>query len=353
MMEKNLQDEIRILHDEVKKRVIMMLKGQQLRSDLFDEYGRERLLKKGTELTAGDPAGDALRDDGAAEDRDRRLAARGRPARSRGADRAPGRSDPEPLRGEEGEDPPRRRAAAGRHQAGEGLRRDEAQAVGRRQDGRPPRQQGRHRAHPPRGGHAVSAGRHAGGDRAQPARRSVAYERRPDSRDASRLGRACARPLLRDAGVRRRDGDRDQELARSRRPAEGRQDAALRRHDRRQVRAGRHRRLHLHAEAVAPGRRQDPRAVDRAVLAHHAAAARRQGAVRRTAVRRNGSLGARSLRLGAHPPGAAHRQVGRCDGPREDLRGDRQGRRVVHGRACRSRSTCSSASSSRSVWTSS
>src|ERR1700720_4987921 len=29
----------------------MMLKGQQLRSDLFDEYGRERLLKKGTDLT--------------------------------------------------------------------------------------------------------------------------------------------------------------------------------------------------------------------------------------------------------------------------------------------------------------
>ncbi len=51
MMEKNLQDEIRILHDEVKKRVIMMLKGQELRSDLFDEYGRERLLKKGTDLT--------------------------------------------------------------------------------------------------------------------------------------------------------------------------------------------------------------------------------------------------------------------------------------------------------------
>jgi DNA-directed RNA polymerase subunit beta len=51
MMEKNLQDEIRILHDEVKKRVIMMLKGQELRSDLFDEYGRERLLRKGTQLT--------------------------------------------------------------------------------------------------------------------------------------------------------------------------------------------------------------------------------------------------------------------------------------------------------------
>jgi DNA-directed RNA polymerase subunit beta len=51
MMEKNLQDEIRILHDEVKKRVVMMLKGQELRSDLFDEYGRERLHKKGTVLS--------------------------------------------------------------------------------------------------------------------------------------------------------------------------------------------------------------------------------------------------------------------------------------------------------------
>ena len=51
MMEKNLQDEVRILHDEVKKRVIMMLKGTELRADLFDEYGRERLQKKGTVLT--------------------------------------------------------------------------------------------------------------------------------------------------------------------------------------------------------------------------------------------------------------------------------------------------------------
>jgi DNA-directed RNA polymerase subunit beta len=51
MMEKNLQDEIRILHDEVKKRVIQMLQNQTLRADAFDEYGRERLLKKGTVLT--------------------------------------------------------------------------------------------------------------------------------------------------------------------------------------------------------------------------------------------------------------------------------------------------------------
>jgi DNA-directed RNA polymerase subunit beta len=52
MMEKNLQDEIRILHDEVKKRVMQMLNNQALRADSFDEYGRERLLKKGTVLTS-------------------------------------------------------------------------------------------------------------------------------------------------------------------------------------------------------------------------------------------------------------------------------------------------------------
>src|SRR3990170_820363 len=51
MMEKNQADEIRILHDEVKKRVMQMLNNQTLRADSFDEYGRERLLRKGTVLT--------------------------------------------------------------------------------------------------------------------------------------------------------------------------------------------------------------------------------------------------------------------------------------------------------------
>src|SRR5687767_11996394 len=51
MMEKNLQDEVRILHDEVKKRVVQMLGNQTLRADAFDEFGRERLLKKGAVLT--------------------------------------------------------------------------------------------------------------------------------------------------------------------------------------------------------------------------------------------------------------------------------------------------------------
>src|SRR6187401_823887 len=51
MMEKNLQDEIRILHEEVKKRVVQDLAGRTLRADLFDEHGRERLLRKGSELS--------------------------------------------------------------------------------------------------------------------------------------------------------------------------------------------------------------------------------------------------------------------------------------------------------------
>ncbi len=63
MMEKNLQDEIRILHDEVKKRVIGMLQGQESRADLYDEHGRERLLKKGTDADGGRAAGPALRSD--------------------------------------------------------------------------------------------------------------------------------------------------------------------------------------------------------------------------------------------------------------------------------------------------
>src|SRR3712207_7570067 len=43
-------------------------------------------------------------------------------------------------------------------------------------------------------------------------------------------------------------------------------------------------------------RRQDPRALDRPVLARDPAAAGRQGAVRRPALRRDGGVGARGLR---------------------------------------------------------
>ena len=46
LMEKNLQDETRILHEEVKKRAAVMLDGCSLGSDLFDDNGKEKLLVK-------------------------------------------------------------------------------------------------------------------------------------------------------------------------------------------------------------------------------------------------------------------------------------------------------------------
>ena len=88
----------------------------------------------------------------------------------------------------------RRRAAARRDEDGQGLRRGEAQAAARRQDGRPPRQQGRHLAHHAGRGHALSRRRHAGRHRAQPAGRAEPHECRPDPRDPSRLGLGRPRP---------------------------------------------------------------------------------------------------------------------------------------------------------------
>ncbi len=51
LMEKNLQDEIRILHEETKKRLVQLLQGRTLRTDLFDVDGRDRVLRKGAVLT--------------------------------------------------------------------------------------------------------------------------------------------------------------------------------------------------------------------------------------------------------------------------------------------------------------
>jgi len=51
VMDKNLQDETRILQDEVRKRIAAMLVGKTLSADLFDDFGRERLLAEGTILT--------------------------------------------------------------------------------------------------------------------------------------------------------------------------------------------------------------------------------------------------------------------------------------------------------------
>ena len=131
------------------------------------------------------------------------------------------------------------------------------------------------------------------------------------------------------------------------------QDAALRRHDRRAVRAAGDGGLHLHAEALPPGRRQDPRPLDRTVLAHHAAAARRQGAVRRPALRRDGSLGARGLRRRLHAAGAADRQVATTSKAAAGSTRRSSRARCRRSRVCPSRSTCSCASCRASVSTSS
>ncbi len=179
----------------------------------------------------------------------------------------------------------RRRAAPGREPPGARQRRAEAEDRGRRQDGRTPRQQGRHRQDPPRGGHAVHAGRDPGRHRPQPARRAEPDEHRPDPRDPSRLGDADSRPQGRDAGLRRRDGGAHPVGAEARWPRHRRQDRALRRPDRRSVRSPCHRRLHLHAQAPPPGGGQDPRPQHRPVQPHHPAAARWEGPVRRPALR--------------------------------------------------------------------
>ena len=84
--------------------------------------------------------------------------------------------------------------------------------------------------------------------------------------------------------------------------------------------------LHARAEAAPPGRRQDACALHRAVQPGDAAAAGRQGAVRRPALRRNGSVGAGSVRRGVHAAGNADGQVGRRERPDQGVREHRQGR---------------------------
>ena len=94
---------------------------------------------------------------------------RGHPGACRGA----GDADQDRLRREDRPDPEGRRASSGRVQDGKGVRRHQAQAVGRRQDGRPPRQQGRHLEDSSGRGYAVHGRWRTGRRRAQSARRAV------------------------------------------------------------------------------------------------------------------------------------------------------------------------------------
>ena len=144
---------------------------------------------------------------------------------------------------------------------------------------------------------------------------------------AHALGLKVASPVFDGAS-----GGDYRERAGARRTAQQRQGEAARRAHRRVLRPRGHRRLHLHAQAASPRRGQDPRAQHGSLLPRHAAATRRQGAVRRTALRRDGGLGARGLRREPHPPGDPHRQERRHRRTRQGVRGDRQGREHARGR---------------------
>ena len=296
MMEKNLQDEIRILHDEVKKRVARMLQGQTLRTDLFDEFGRDRLLKKGTVLTPEvlqDLQYDRLirlkvqSDDPGLEDELRLLEQR--TERQVEVIRQLFEEKKEKIRRGD-ELPPgviklvkvyvamKRKLSVGDKMAGRHGNKGVIARILPDED----------MPYLPDGTPVEIVLNPLG----VPSRMNVGQILETHLGWAAHaLGLYFATPVF--------DGATEAEikkLARGFWLAVERQDAALRRHDGRVVRTAGDGRLHLHAQAVAPGRRQDPRAVDRAVLADHPAAAGRQGAVRRSAVRRDGGLGARGLR---------------------------------------------------------
>ncbi len=187
-LEKNLADEIRILTDERLKRLNDLLGGQKLVADLHDERTNKRLLTKGTELTR-----DILEKISTRNLKRLRL------------------NDKDPLlieKIDEIEEMTSRQIDV--------LRKITDERIGKLKKGDelPPgviklvkvyiamkrklsvgdKMAGRHGNKGviarivPEGRHALHAGRHADGNRAQSARRSFAYERRPDSRDAPRLG---------------------------------------------------------------------------------------------------------------------------------------------------------------------
>ena len=88
------------------------------------------------------------------------------------------------------------------------------------------------------------------------------------------------------------------------------QTVLARRPHRRAVRTSGHGGLHVHAEVEPFGRRQDACAFHRAVQPGYPAAVGRQGAVRRPALRRDGSVGVGGVWRRVHPAGNAHRQIG-------------------------------------------
>ena len=141
-----------------------------------------------------------------------------------------------------------------------------------------------------------------------------------------------ARPEVRHAGVRWHQGKGHSRLPEGSQAAGARQDPAYRWPHGRAVRSGDRGRVHLHDEARPPGGGQDSCPRGRAVFAGHPATAGRQGAIRRPALRRNGSLGHGSLRRRLHAPGIVDGQVRRRPGAHPDIREHCQRRQQPGGR---------------------
>ena len=184
---------------------------------------------------------------------------------------------------------------------------------------------------------------HGGAEGRQAARkdapRLLGLGRAQAHRRAERRRPAAVRPLLPqrgphgDPGLRRRQGGGDQDPAGGGRPRPVRPDDALQRPHGRALRQEDHRRHHVHDEAAPPGRRQDPRPLDRPLLAGDPAAPGRQGPVRRPAAGRDGGLGHGSLRRGLRAAGVPDGQVRRHGRPHSHVREDRQGAERARSRA--------------------
>ena len=144
-LEKNLADEIRILTDERLKRLEDLLGGKILQADLHDEKTNKRLLDQGRRADARPDRKDLHAQPQAPEAQRKGSSAHRKDRRNRGDDFAPDRRAAQDHRRAQGKAQEGRRTASRRHQAGQGLYRHEAQALHRRQNGRPSRQQGRHR----------------------------------------------------------------------------------------------------------------------------------------------------------------------------------------------------------------
>ncbi len=138
------------LHEDILHALLGQDVGLMLMSGTVEEY-----LAAGTKLTKQVLEGVSLSDvdlktlrvaSKTVNERIRQIVEAAAAARARVEEKAEDQIDKHPPAG---------RAASGRDPAGEGLHGREAEDLGRRQDGGPPRQQGHHRAHRAGGGHAV------------------------------------------------------------------------------------------------------------------------------------------------------------------------------------------------------